>query len=102
MDSHQVRTKPESAIWARLIETRREPISTEVGRFLLSVRLSDEDHSRMQELMDKSNEGTLSAEDEAEFDSYLNIADFLTVMHSQARVALRSAGLQPPRDVQTS
>jgi hypothetical protein len=77
---------------------RKEPISAETARFLLSIRMSEVDHSRMQELMDKSNDGTLTPEDEAEFDSYLNIADLLTVMHSRARVALRGAGLQPPRD----
>lgn len=102
MGSHQASANSESAIWARLIEMRKEPISAETARFLLSIRLSEVDHSRMQELMDKSNDGTLTPEDEAELDSYLNIADLLTVMHSQLRVAIRSTGFQPPRDVQSS
>lgn len=88
----------ESAIWARLIETQNEPISADTARFLLAIRLSEADQARMQELMDKSNEGTLTAEDEAEFDSYLNIADLLTVMHSQARTALRGSDFRAPRD----
>src|ERR1039458_5516370 len=102
MGSHPASANSESAIWARLIEVRKEPISAETARFLLSIQLSEGDHSRMQELMDKSNDGTLAPEDEAEFDSYLNIADLLTVMHSQARVAIRSAGFQPPREAQSS
>jgi hypothetical protein len=102
MGSHQAGANSESAIWSRLVEMRHEPISAETARYLLSFRLSEADHSRMQELMDKSNEGTLTREDEAEFDSYLNIADLLTVMHSQARLAMRSMGAQPPREVQSS
>jgi hypothetical protein len=101
MCSHQATADSESAIWSRLVEMRHEPISAETARYLLSLRLSQADHSRMQELMDKSNEGALTREDEAEFDSYLNIADLL-VMHSQARLAIRDMGAQPPREVQSS
>jgi len=95
----QATANSESAIWARLIETQNEPISPGAARFLLAIRLGEADQARMQELMDKSNGGTFTAEDEAEFDSYLNIADLLTVMHSQARTALRSSGSSGPPDL---
>lgn len=98
----QASANSESAIWARLIETQNEPISADTARFLLAIRLSEVDQTRMQELMDKSNEGTLTAEDEAEFDSYLNIADLLTVMHSQARTALRGSDFRASGDLRSS
>ena len=41
------------------------------------------------ELADRSETGTLTADEEAEFDSYLHVANLLTVMHSEARLALR-------------
>ncbi len=59
---------------------------------------SGADHSRMQELMDKSTEGTLTSDENAELDSYVNIANVLSVMHSRARVALRYSGFEGSRD----
>jgi hypothetical protein len=44
-------------------------------------------NARRQELMEKSNGGRLAAEEMAELDGYVNIANVLSVMHSQARVA---------------
>jgi hypothetical protein len=102
MGSHQACANSESAIWARLLETPKAPISDDTTNFLLSIRLREADQIRSQELMDKSNEGDLTSEDEAEFDSYLDIADLLTVTHSQARHFLHSSGLRPPSHRQSS
>jgi hypothetical protein len=48
----------------------------------------------MQELMEKSNEGTLTSEESAELNGYVNIANVLSVMHSRARVALKEPGFE--------
>jgi len=85
----------EPAIWARLIEMPQGAIAPDAARYFLSMKFSEADRARMQDLMDKSNEGTLSAEEAAELDGYVNVANVLTVMHSRARVALRSAGVEP-------
>ncbi len=53
----------------------------------MSIDFSDSDHARMQDLMEKSNEGTLTPEETAELGGYVNIANVLSVMHSRARVA---------------
>jgi hypothetical protein len=50
----------------------------------------------MQDLLEKSNEGTLTPEETAELDGYVNIANVLSVMHSGARVALNEPGLSHP------
>ena len=89
MGSHPASVNNQTAIWARLIETQKEPIPPETARYLLSIRFDETDHARMQKLMDKSNVGTLTPEDAAEFDNYLSIAGLLTIMHSQARLVLR-------------
>ena len=99
MGVHQASVNFEPAIWARLIQMPKEPISPEVARYLLSIEFSEGDHARMQELMDKSNEGTLTPDEDSELDSYVNIANVLSVMHSRARVALRSYGFEGPRDI---
>ena len=102
MGTHHADMNFEPAIWARLIRTPEEPISPEAARYFLSIDFSDADHSRMQLLMDKSNEGTLATEEEAELDGYVNVANVLSVIHSQARGALRNAGVGPSRDARHS
>jgi hypothetical protein len=91
MDAHQARLEFEPAIWARLIQAPGMPISPDAARFLLSIEFSEADQERMQLLMDHSNEGTLSSAERAELDSYENIANVLSVMHSRARSALGGA-----------
>jgi len=98
MGAHQASVNFEPVIWARLFQTLKEPISPDAARYLLSIDFSEADHARMQELMDKSNEGKLTSDEDAELDGYVNIANVLSVMHSRARVALRSAGFECSRD----
>jgi hypothetical protein len=85
------------AICARLIQAAKTAISPEAARYLMSLDFADADHARMQELIEKSNDGTLSAEEMAELDGYVNIANVLSVMHSQARVALRGPSFESAR-----
>lgn len=94
MDAHQAGGNFEPVIWARLIQAPKDPISPEAARYLLSIAFSEADHSRMQTLMDKSNEGSLTFDEAEELDGYVNIANVLSVMHSRARVALRNDGFE--------
>jgi hypothetical protein len=41
----------------------------------------------MQELAERSEAGTLTAEDHSEFDGYLHVGNLLAVMQSKARLA---------------
>jgi hypothetical protein len=91
----------EPVIWSRLIQTPKEPVSPEAARYLPSIDFSESDHSRMQEPMDKSSEGSLTSEEDSELDSYVNIANVLSVMHSRARVVLRNGGLECPSDIRS-
>jgi hypothetical protein len=102
MDAHQTSVDFEPVIWARLIQAPKEPISPEAAHYLLSIDFSEVDDARMQELMDKSNDGALTSNEKAELDGYVNIANVLSVMHSQARVALRKPGFEPLRDARNS
>jgi hypothetical protein len=102
MGVHQSSVDFEPVIWARLIQAPKAPISAEVARYLLSIDFTEADSARMQELMDKSNEGALTSDEAAELDGYVNIANVLSVMHSQARVALRETHVDPQRDTRNS
>ena len=74
------------------------PMAPDGAHIFCPSIFSEADHARMQELMDKSNEGALIPGEKAELDGYVNIANVLSVMHSHARTAFRKSGSAPLRD----
>ena len=89
MSSQLLSPNREAAIWARLIRAQKDELSSGAAEFLLSIGFEDRDRQRMLELAERSEAGTLNAEEQAEFDSYLHIGNFLAVMQSKARLALK-------------
>jgi len=90
MSSHILNPNREADIWARLVRMQDDALSADVARFLLSIDFAEADEERMQELADRSSAGTLTNQERAELDGYLHIANFLAVLQSKARVALKS------------
>ena len=90
MSSHLLSPNCEADIWARLVRVQDDALSADVARFLLSIDFAEADEERMQELADRSSAGTLTNQERAELDGYLHIANFLAVLQSKARVALKS------------
>jgi hypothetical protein len=68
----------------------------------MSIDFGDTDHVRMQGLMEKSNEGTLTPDEIAELDGYVNIANVLSVMHARTRIALKEPGSEFMRNALNS
>ncbi len=95
MSSHSAPTV-EATIWARLIESQPEPLNPEAARYMLQVRFSEDDQLRLQELAERSQDGTLTEEEGREFDGYLHIGNLLAVMQSKARQALSNSNLTRP------
>jgi DNA-binding FadR family transcriptional regulator len=79
----------EAAILARLIQSRTA-MDSHIARYLLSLDFEPEDVDRMNLLAERAREGELSAEEEAELDSYLHVGNLLTIMQSKSRVYLRA------------
>jgi hypothetical protein len=90
MDSELPAPKREADIWARLMREQCQELPRQAAEFLLSIDLGEEDRRRMLQLADRSEAGTLTAEEREEFDSYLHVRNFLAIMQSKARVALGS------------
>jgi hypothetical protein len=88
MSSQLLSPNREAHIWARLMQAQRDDPSQEVARYLLSIGFGDRDRDRMQQLADRSESGTMTDEERAEFDSYLHVGNLLAVIQSRARVAL--------------
>jgi hypothetical protein len=95
MSTHALIPNREADIWARLMRAQSDTLSTDVAQFLLSIDFDDEDRKRMLELSQRSEAGTLSGQDQAEFDSYLHVGNFLAIMRSKARLALKSRAPRP-------
>jgi hypothetical protein len=86
----------EAAIWARLIESQPEELTPEAAKYLLGLGFTENDQARLQELADRSQDGTLSEDEGREFDSYLHIGNLLAVMQSKARLVLGGGGSSHP------
>jgi hypothetical protein len=98
MSSQLLRPNREADIWARLIRAQNFDPSSEAAEFLLSIAFEARDQERMLELAERSESGVLTVEEQAEFDSYLHIGNFLAVLQSKARIALK----KNPRDPHNS
>ena len=81
----------EAAILARLIQIEQQQLSRGAAEYLLSIRFSDRDAARMNELSERAREGQLTPHDQAELDSYIHVGNLLAVMQSKGRRALQSA-----------
>jgi len=88
MDSNFPNPNREADIWARLMRAQKDELSSKAAEFPLSVNFEEDDRQRMLQLADRSEAGTLTAEEGAEFDSYLHVGNFLAIMQSKARLAL--------------
>ena len=88
MSSLQPTPNREAEIWARLMRAQTTQLSREAAEFLLSVNLDEDDRRRMLYLAERSEAGSLTPEEEAEFDSYLHVGSFLAIMQSKASIAL--------------
>ena len=54
-----------------------------------------EDQDRIDELAEKCNEGTLSAEERAEYEDYIRVIHFLGIVQAKARAILAREPGQP-------
>jgi hypothetical protein len=82
-----------AAIWGRLVAPKEGDLTPEVARAWLALNFPPEDHERVRILGEKSQEGTLSASEQAELDEYLRVTAELAVIQSKARLSLRRARL---------
>src|SRR5262245_12888364 len=93
MSSHSLETDLVCRLLLGIIKSQKGAVSPEVARYLLSIEFGAADRKRMMELADQSEEGELTEEERAEFDSYLHIGNLLGMMQAKARVVL---GSKPP------
>jgi hypothetical protein len=77
-----------SHILDRLLEPVGRSLSVKAARELVSLRADEEVQARVRELAEKCNEGTLSAEERDEYESYVMAASIVAILQAKARARL--------------
>jgi hypothetical protein len=79
----------EAEIWSRTIRPGEGDLSPEAAREWLRLRIADVDVERIRELSEKAHVGRLTAVEERELDSYLNVGRTLEFLKAKARLSLQ-------------
>ena len=74
-----------TSILGRVLEPITNCLTPDVAAKLVAVRADAETQARVDGLAEKANEGTLSAEERAEYDRYRDAFHFVTVLQAKAR-----------------
>jgi hypothetical protein len=82
----------EVAILNRLIQPERNNLPATAARAFLKIDFDEGDRRRMRELSQKAQEGSLSAAEQTEIDSYERVGHLLDLLHSKARRSLKANG----------
>jgi hypothetical protein len=74
----------------RLLDPVGRCLSRRAARELADLRADEEVQVHVRELAEKCNEGTLSAEERAEYEAYVMAANIVAILQAKARVRLRT------------
>lgn len=79
-----------SSVIDRLIEPVGRCLTPEVAQRIASLRADPELQSRVDELADKANAGTLTETERSEYEQYVSFSQFVTLLQIKARNILDS------------
>jgi hypothetical protein len=82
--------KPEipTRILDRLLDPVSRCLTDNAARELAGLRADEETQARVRDLAEKCNEGTLSTEERAEYESYVMAASVVAILQAKARARL--------------
>jgi len=78
-------TRPESAVLESVLDPLASCLTPEAAQRIVELRAAPELQARLDELGDKCNQGQLSAEERAEYETYVHAIDFISILQSKAR-----------------
>jgi hypothetical protein len=82
---------PILALWGRVVGPNGQPLPAGLAAYVLRLGFDERDRTRMGDLSERAQTGALTDEERAELEAYCHASAFLSVLHSKARVALRTA-----------
>jgi hypothetical protein len=80
----------ESTLLDELIEPITACLTVDAARKIASLRAGETLQKRVDELADKANQGSLTADEREEYDRYLTGFHFVTIIQAHARQLLRT------------
>ena len=83
-------TPSEGTLLDGLLEPFGACLTPEVARKLVDLQVSETVLARVEELADKCNEGTLTPDEHAEYESYVHVNHVMTMLKAKARKFLQS------------
>ena len=72
----------------RIVEPIGRALTPEAAKEIVNLRTDKETQLRIDDLADKCNEGTLTADERAEYQEYVSMFNILTVLQARARTIL--------------
>lgn len=72
----------------RILDPVNRCLTPDVRRRILQLRADPVTQARIEELAEKSTQGQLSADEQAEYETYVRAMDFVAVLQSKAHAAL--------------
>jgi hypothetical protein len=85
-------TTTDHRILDEMLDPVGECLTPAVAERIASLRASTHTQRRLDELAEKNAEGLLTADEEAEYDAYVEALDVVAILQAKARRALKSAG----------
>ena len=79
----------EGDMWVRILQANRRSMTASMAKAVLTLHFSEADHARMHELAVRNQAGDLSSQERDELFDYAKVGNILSILHSQARVALK-------------
>ena len=78
----------ETSVLDRLFEPMARLLTPEFARQLVAFRADPEVQDRISTLAERCNEGQLTPEERADYETYVRFVDFLAILQAKARRAL--------------
>jgi hypothetical protein len=81
----------EAEIWDRVLDAPAEDLTPEAAKYLVQLDFRESDHERMAQLAARAQHGTLSPQEQSDYEDYIRVGNILALIQSKARVALRQS-----------
>jgi hypothetical protein len=76
------------AVLEEMLEPVTRAFSHDVAQAMVNIRASEAAQARISELAEKCNEGSLTPDEQAQYESYVNAVDLISLLQAKARVWL--------------
>jgi hypothetical protein len=79
-----------SQLLSRFVRPNEPDLSPSMAQHIKAFKLTEQEQARLNELAAKSTDGTLTGDERLEYESFVLLGEFLTLMKCKAHVFLQS------------